>query len=652
MISLNKLKDIVNRIFLRQQTEDDLVFLQNYSAISGNKNVSQQGNDNINIGQARDVSFNITQHLTPENIQELISLASNSILSSQDDIALSISVSNDFTEDALIRNIPFDNQERTLNYQIDEIEQQLEIIPQMEYLSKLANNIPICDLGLVLDVPPYFKWQFPNLDLRIVNNTNKTIYITDIFLEVEKSVLDPYPVLVIPGEEVNVLHFLIVNDGWGEVQNASVKFNLVPWGHPISFTEPYKHKIHIGNFLYQYNVDVSDALRKSGVNIEAFGTQNLDEIANGYINACFPGMPFVENSLNGDIDINNYSEDWLKDGAKRFLMMLEALGEFKNGVNIKRNLYSAIAYGEISFTGTTHEQKLKASIVKFFAEVPLLIFGQYGDGYYSSFQYSAKLDIDRENYKVLVQSLGSSVSQFIKTGEIDRFNIRVGALKSSLHNFILKLIYNNGQFLLSPPISLKIFVPRSEANGAISLDTLRLEQGQNLAEQGDLDGAILKFQEALRLNSSLNFDPRAKASQIVSSSLVYKARHLVRDYGKVDEALAAFTEAEHLCPSLQISAQSWSALCWHGSLHGYAGKVLYAGDKAVEIDPECSHSRDSRGLARALTGNILGAIEDFQAHIQWIDNTLDKNVENNEPLSEGRRTFLMEVKLRRQNWIQ
>lgn len=101
---------------------------------------------------------------------------------------------------------------------------------------------------------------------------------------------------------------------------------------------------------------------------------------------------------------------------------------------------------------------------------------------------------------------------------------------------------------------------------------------------------------------------------------------------------------------MQISARSWSALCWYGSLYGYAPKVLYAGNKAVELDPEYSY--DSRGLARALTGDMAGAIADFQAHIRWIDNIVDNNVQNNEDISDCRRTALIELKLQRQKWIQ
>jgi WD40 repeat protein len=59
-----------------------------------------------------------------------------------------------------------------------------------------------------------------------------------------------------------------------------------------------------------------------------------------------------------------------------------------------------------------------------------------------------------------------------------------------------------------------------------------------------------------------------------------------------------------------------NAMCWRGSLDGFATEVLSACEKAVSLDPSPGY-RDSRGLARALTGDTKGAIEDFQAFVDW-----------------------------------
>ncbi len=63
--------------------------------------------------------------------------------------------------------------------------------------------------------------------------------------------------------------------------------------------------------------------------------------------------------------------------------------------------------------------------------------------------------------------------------------------------------------------------------------------------------------------------------------------------------------------------------------------VLFAGEKAVELEDYNLSYRDTRGIARALTGNITGAIADFQA-------VLDSNYFNN---------WKEEKKQQRQRWL-
>ena len=82
--------------------------------------------------------------------------------------------------------------------------------------------------------------------------------------------------------------------------------------------------------------------------------------------------------------------------------------------------------------------------------------------------------------------------------------------------------------------------------------------------------------------------------------------------GKIAQARSTYKEAQQLDPNLEISADSWNTLCWNGSLYGSAAEVMDACEKAVAKEPKNAVYRDSRGLARALTGDTAGAISDFQ----------------------------------------
>ncbi|NEO44087.1 MAG: hypothetical protein F6K55_08085 [Moorea sp. SIO4A3] len=174
--------------------------------------------------------------------------------------------------------------------------------------------------------------------------------------------------------------------------------------------------------------------------------------------------------------------------------------------------------------------------------------------------------------------------------------------------------------------------------------TVFLLEGENLAYNGKINEAIPKFKKALELDPSLEFDPQAKAIKMVAQFFVNQGIGLV-DQGKVDEALASYKKAQELDPNLEISANDWNKLCWGGSLYNQAEKVMFACEKAVELTPDHGGRIDSRGLARALTGNRKGAIEDFEVFIAWTDNEKEKAQRQGwvDALKNGENPFTTEV---------
>ena len=138
-----------------------------------------------------------------------------------------------------------------------------------------------------------------------------------------------------------------------------------------------------------------------------------------------------------------------------------------------------------------------------------------------------------------------------------------------------------------------------------------VEQGEKLAIDDNVEGAVAKFKQAKAWNPQLEINPETKAQAI---SLVKQAKDLVSQ-DEIKKAVSAYTKSQELDSSQEISADAWNSLCWQGSLQGYAKDVMFACEKAVAKAPEDSNIRDSRGLARALTGDTKGAIEDFQVYV-------------------------------------
>jgi len=91
-----------------------------------------------------------------------------------------------------------------------------------------------------------------------------------------------------------------------------------------------------------------------------------------------------------------------------------------------------------------------------------------------------------------------------------------------------------------------------------------------------------------------------------------RAERLIRR-GRFDEAAAAFNAAQTADPRLSSSPSFWFPLCWYGTLWDHAADVLAACDDLVALVPDRAAARRARGMARAVTGDLAGARDDFEA---------------------------------------
>ena len=80
-----------------------------------------------------------------------------------------------------------------------------------------------------------------------------------------------------------------------------------------------------------------------------------------------------------------------------------------------------------------------------------------------------------------------------------------------------------------------------------------------------------------------------------------------------------YAKAQRIDPTLSIDSESWGLLCWLGAVSGFAMDVMGACESAVKTAPMAMKEqiRVARGLARAMTGEYPGAIDDFNAYVGW-----------------------------------
>lgn len=115
--------------------------------------------------------------------------------------------------------------------------------------------------------------------------------------------------------------------------------------------------------------------------------------------------------------------------------------------------------------------------------------------------------------------------------------------------------------------------------------------------------------------------------------------------GKSQDALSDYMQATHWAID-SGNADVSSVVCRQGSLDQFAKVVLPACEYAVELNSRNVFYRDSRGVARALVGDIKGAIADFSFVVQMANEYGDLSPEQIQErqhwlheLKEGRNPF-------------
>ena len=316
-----------------------------------------------------------------------------------------------------------------LEYSANRTEDKTLIFPSMGYLSTL------CSGGPIQPIPDYFGWDFPTLDVKVVNNSDKTLFLNEAVLTVERSQLDPTPVLIIRPDSYrsNALHFLIENEGWGIAKDVSASFHLTPINDKVSptYLPPFPYSVSIGDIAEAVNVDLTASFAKAGVDLP--GLSSLGMASRSY------GNMIVIDTLDQEriLPKNEFEEE-----------RAPFLGPFEYG--------SAMVSGELSYKPEKPSNYQGRVVVKF--ETIVWLYDEYLvlAPAPPSFEYGVRLDVDGRDYVRRV-----NISQEIKPGESDRFGIKVGVDKSSIHTLSLQLLSNGSEDIYTEEIALSIFVPRS-----------------------------------------------------------------------------------------------------------------------------------------------------------------------------------------------
>jgi len=321
-------------------------------------------------------------------------------------------------------------------YSLRRSELQTAVSYELGYVTTFRAGGPLRPMNYLLSTRCPFLWDYPTLDLKFVNNTDQTIFLSEIVIDVDESesILEPVFAIRRDVQQRHAGFLMLVNEGWVEIITLTLRFNITPGlvADAISILPPYKHSIEVGPFVDRLAIDVSAAFADDGL--------DLEEIL------------FL---TNGDWADNGQLELPEVDGKRERLTPEEfehrqdrALGPFKEWVGTLA--------GEISYTSAAAPDRQRS--VKFQTFVYLANTNRVGIPRPVTFKYQVALEANARSYKRVV-----TISQQLKAGDTDRFTLKIAVLQSSSHHFSLRVRDVFGQELRSVPIALECFIPRSVA---------------------------------------------------------------------------------------------------------------------------------------------------------------------------------------------
>ncbi len=187
------------------------------------------------------------------------------------------------------------------------------------------------------------------------------------------------------------------------------------------------------------------------------------------------------------------------------------------------------------------------------------------------------------------------------------------------------------------PGSIRVISSTNPAAGGLAIRFVR----NCLFRPGHVAGTPVRT----RTRMPINFG-RAGSDFLAVMKLLEKGEQLAKQ-GRITDALTAYSEAQARDSTLTVGAWSWITLCWAGTVWERVADVMAACEAAVALPlDQADHvlMRDRRGVARVLTGNLEGAIADFEAVVAWSPDDQAREVARSriDALHAGRNPFTPE----------
>jgi len=364
-------------------------------------------------------------------------------------------------------DLRYPGQEIDIGYRQASDEQQIVIEPNFRYLDRLKSQQVVDAIDFNWEP---FTWKFPELSFKVLNDSSKQLYLSNIEIKVDLSKVDTDPLLVVP-EMQGDGEIVILNYGWGDVIEPQVSLNLTEYRNacPTSTTARdftkvtySENVIRLDAFEFEEDeffdsllmcAEYVDTICAAGEcaydsdlsNIKCRDQEKTRYLDRGNTRYCRETNPKVPQSLVDDFlkDINgNY-------GGKKQVRA--------DDVMYGRECYygaTVCALGQLAYKTEDGDKE----VFNFRMLVNLNPLGA-GAPAPPTYTYDVFLPAGKANYKINVP-----ISQVIPPGMTDHFLLRIATDKSAHFNLRVSLYDTEEKTLAESDVDLRTVVPRGTRN--------------------------------------------------------------------------------------------------------------------------------------------------------------------------------------------
>lgn len=275
----------------------------------------------------------------------------------------------------------------------------------------------------------------PYLNLFITNNSDESILVSKIFLEIKESLPDTFPRLVVASgsaQDGYLFSIGIHNDGWGIAKDVSLQFDIIPntgvesfyWDQNVTSETTFKFSKFTGNVASETDVKIWDEVSSLGHKVKALRV---------YDSLAYESKS-IDKSLNKTIQ-----------QARDFF--IQTFGAGNAHVRGKMKYYGHELDGSIASNSILFNRLV------YFVPTPMGSVEHIDEA--EAYKFSS-LELDSSNYQA-----GISVSHLIKPGEAERIGLRLTAPESSHHKAKLCIVYNGNKILRSDMFNIRLLISKS-----------------------------------------------------------------------------------------------------------------------------------------------------------------------------------------------